>query len=125
MCPTNAIPESFGLIDHDRCIPLWNETERPFPSCIPVTAHNALIGCAICQMKCPANADYRKMIPVLRTLTETETEAILNGTWSDTFRSILDSILSFEDEEHLKAWAPLITRNLAAFLEAKGVTITT
>jgi len=76
-CPNGCISEDNVMIDIDRCITLYNEAEGVFPEWIKPEAHNALIGCILCQKRCPENAEVMKDVRVLEEITEEETEAIL------------------------------------------------
>ncbi len=61
-CPGQAIPKSERfIINIERCIPLYNEIPEKIPEWIPSSAHNALMGCMICQKNCPGN---KKALPL-------------------------------------------------------------
>lgn len=115
-CLSGALPYDFGLVDADRCVTLWNETERDFPESIPAGTHNALVGCVLCQACCPGNAGFMDSALILPEMTGEETGLLLSGEWSPGLRALLSRILSTDDEELLRAWAPLARRNLAAFI---------
>ena len=117
-CPTGAIPPAFGPIDVDRCVPLWNETDRDLPAGFPPGASNALVGCLACQRPCPANGPYFASAAVLPELSEEETRLVLQAEWQPALREVLSRVLSYEDEDTLRAWAPVLRRNLTAFLRA-------
>lgn len=83
-CPTQAILEDRFLIRAERCITYLNEraSDRPFPYWVGEKAHNALVGCMICQRVCPydkgALRDFKEGV----TLSEQET-AFLLGELND------------------------------------------
>ena len=78
-CPTGAIREEEFVIDISKCIPLYNEIPGIFPSWIPKTAHNALMGCLKCQLPCPGNHKALKRICNLEGMNEEETQMILDS----------------------------------------------
>ncbi len=78
-CPLQVIPKSNNfIVDIESCITLFNEIPGIIPERFPKTIHNALIGCMICQRKCPGNrksihlVEYREDIPedVVQTILE-------------------------------------------------------
>ncbi|HQN22892.1 MAG TPA: 4Fe-4S double cluster binding domain-containing protein [Thermotogota bacterium] len=76
-CPNGCISEDDVLIDVNRCITLYNEADGDFPEWINPEAHNALMGCLLCQRLCPENLEVMKEVRVLEEISEEETEAIL------------------------------------------------
>jgi epoxyqueuosine reductase len=78
-CPTGAIRSQDFVIDPARCLTLYNELPAPMPSWVPATAHNALVGCLKCQLRCPANEDVRTRTVDLGEVPEAETAALLSG----------------------------------------------
>jgi len=78
-CPTGAIREDEFVIDISKCIPLYNEIPGIFPPWIPKNAHNALMGCLKCQLKCPGNHRAIKEVYILEGLNEEETQMILDS----------------------------------------------
>ncbi|HAP44105.1 MAG: hypothetical protein A2004_03940 [Spirochaetes bacterium GWC1_61_12] len=115
-CPTRAIPDPFGQIKVERCLPLWNETDRDLPADIPATAANALMGCVLCQRQCPINAvAWAKPLP-LAPLTEAETALLLGDVWNDQVRALLARIVNQDDAAELQLWHPRLRRNLADFI---------
>ncbi len=72
VCPTGAIDPDRLLIHAERCLTFANETagEQPgdskgdaagesWPSWVPASAHNCILGCLECQRSCPANPPLR------------------------------------------------------------------
>lgn len=118
-CPTGAIPAQAGPICVDRCVPLWNELDRDLPASFPTHVSNALVGCLACQCCCPANDDYFAEAEWLPELTEAETGLLLQGTWQPALRDLLARILSYREEDTLREMAPVLRRNLAAYLRAE------
>ncbi len=116
LCPTSAIRDDRILLHVDRCLTLANETPGPWPSWVPPSAHNALIGCLACQRICPAN-------PALPTadsgvvFDEAETDVLLaesgrTGPLWASIRRKLEVLGRSYDEE-------VVGRNLKAFLHAR------
>jgi epoxyqueuosine reductase len=118
-CPTGAIPETFGPIHVDRCVPLWNETDRSLPEHFPPEAYHALVGCLACQRPCPANGSYFASAELLPELSEGETRLLLED-WQPALKEVLSRLLSHHDEETLREWAPVLRRNLSAYLQAEA-----
>ena len=58
-CPNHVILEDRFLIRAERCLTYLNEkpSDRPLPDWVREEAHNALVGCMICQRVCPYNKD--------------------------------------------------------------------
>ncbi|UCG00645.1 MAG: FeS-binding protein [Candidatus Heimdallarchaeota archaeon] len=63
-CPTNAITEKRFLIHAERCLTYLNEQPGhvQFPNWVSHAAHNCLVGCLRCQMKCPENRKIKNWI---------------------------------------------------------------
>lgn len=78
-CPTGAICEDRVLLDADRCLTFANEQPGSWPAWVEPTAHHALLGCLLCQRRCPENPE----LPVEETgvmFTRGETDALLAGS---------------------------------------------
>ena len=88
-CPTQAIQEDRFLIRAERCLTYLNErpSDRPFPDWVGKEAHNALVGCMICQRVCPydkgALRDFKEGV----TFSEQET-AFLLGEFNDQYLGV-------------------------------------
>ncbi len=120
-CPTRSIPDDFGLINVDTCIPLWNETDRDAPDTIPRSAHNALMGCVLCQKDCPENKQYYKPKVTLSEINEEALGQFLAGTWNETTRKILAEVIVYDEDEGLKEYLPILRRNLNNFIASGRV----
>jgi epoxyqueuosine reductase QueG len=103
----------------DRCVPLWNETDRPLPEDFPPEASNALVGCLACQRCCPANGAYFASAEHLSALSEQETRLLLSD-WQPALKDLLARVLSWDNEETLREWAPVLRRNLASYLQSES-----
>ncbi len=118
-CQTGAITTGRFVIDVDRCLPLYNEVAGEIPEWVPKNAHDSLIGCMRCQLKCPANRDVIARGIQLDDLTETEAAAILNGVADDDAESALCDKLRVSTPETLSADLPVFSRNLRALIAAQ------
>lgn len=77
-CPTGAIKEDSILIDAHKCLTYFNESPGIFPVWIDDTAHNSLVGCLLCQDKCPQNKKFINNFCEYDSLNENELPEILN-----------------------------------------------
>ncbi|RDE13814.1 MAG: hypothetical protein C4K47_05710 [Candidatus Thorarchaeota archaeon] len=115
-CPNGCITEQKFVINVDKCLPLYNEVEGQFPEWMPASAHNALMGCMRCQLKCPANRDALKSSVRFEDITEEETAAILEGTVDERLlRSLSEKLRGFSPTTSLGEF-PVLTRNLRALI---------
>jgi len=80
-CPTNAIDEDRFLLHAERCLTFLNEfpSDRPFPSSIRPSMHNAIVGCMRCQHVCPYNKEVRDWTVEGEEFSEKETGYLLKG----------------------------------------------
>ncbi len=115
-CPNGCISEDNAMIDVDRCITLYNEAEGVFPEWIKPEAHNALIGCILCQKLCPENAKVMKEARVLEEITEEETEAILAETAEGELMERVSQKLSRFTAANAES-RKIFSRNLRVLLE--------
>ncbi len=115
-CPTGAIGADRVLLRAQRCLTLINENPGAWPTWVPASAHQCLVGCLACQEVCPHNP----ALPVTDTgvrFSEEETAAILGGApepgmpvW-DSIRAKLAALGRLDD-------APVVGRNLRALIDA-------
>jgi len=116
-CPTRAIRESDFVIDPAKCITLYNELPDPMPDWIPVSAHNALVGCLKCQLTCPGDEDVIKDFWDLGEVSEAETAALLSGKiGAATERSLKAKLQRIGGGDNL----PYIARNLKLVMDARS-----
>ncbi len=93
LCPTGAIKNDQFLIDNSRCISLYNEIPRkPFPEWIPLSAHNMLYDCLICQQSCPMNIGHVKIADKVVSFDEDETATFLSGAVESISPSSLEKL---------------------------------
>ncbi len=115
-CPTGAVRENEFVIDISKCIPLYNEVPGIFPSWIPKTAHNALMGCLKCQLKCPGNHKALKEISILEGMNEDETQMILDGNIpKENLEEVCLKLKMFEPKD-AEYFLPTVSRNLKAII---------
>ncbi len=114
-CPTRAIDGDRVLLHAERCLTVINENPGAWPSWVPASAHECLIGCLRCQRFCPANAQLRVEQSGV-TFTEAETAALLadaprtGAVWTG-IREKLEGLGRPYDE-------PVLARNLRALVGA-------
>ena len=117
-CPTHAISDARFVIDVERCISLYNEIAGEIPVWIPVSAHNALIGCMRCQLRCPANREVLSRTVELENLTESETTSILECAENEDMVRALCKKLKVSTPEAVRIDLPVFSRNLKMLLKA-------
>jgi epoxyqueuosine reductase QueG len=91
--------------------------EHPFPEWMPATAHNAIVGCTICQDVCPLNIKYRNDITELMDFSEEETGLLLAGIKEEQLpEGLKDKLNNIEMLGYLEA----LSRNLKVLLCISG-----
>jgi epoxyqueuosine reductase len=95
-CPNEVIVEDRFLVQAELCLSYLNErpSDRPFPEWVQKNAHNALVGCMICQSVCPYD---RKVLGDLgrgEVFSEGETALLLGGRYDETMAIEIDRKLS-------------------------------
>ena len=95
-CPTGAISGDRFLIDNKRCLTHFNEAGRDahFPDWIPLSVHNALYGCNLCQLECPVNKPYLGNTIELAAFDAAETEMLYAGKPFKSFPGNLQQKIS-------------------------------
>ncbi len=110
--------EAFGrfLLHAGRCIVFHNEKPSavPFPSWLDPAWHNCLVGCLLCQGKCPENRDFAGACQEGATFSPGETELLLAGTSLDRMPAPLAKKLEAFD---LASLLEVLPRNLKALIE--------
>jgi len=76
-CPTGAIEEGRVLLHAERCLTLANENPGQWPPWIGPKAHHCLLGCLLCQLRCPENPRL-KLETTGVAFTREETQALLS-----------------------------------------------
>lgn len=115
-CQTGAIRGDPFVIDAGKCVTLYNEISGEFPDWIPISAHNALMGCMACQGHCPANKVVMNRPIHLEDITENETMAILQGNINEDGLKVLNRKLSGYSPTASMDYFPIFTRNLRVLL---------
>lgn len=116
LCPSGAIARDRFLLHGERCIVFHNEKPWtvPFPSWLDPAWHNCLIGCLLCQAKCPENRAIAGNCRKGAELTAGETELVLAGTPLDRMPASLAKKLEAHD---LASLLEVLPRNLKALSE--------
>ncbi|MGD1060089.1 MAG: 4Fe-4S double cluster binding domain-containing protein [Methanomassiliicoccales archaeon] len=117
MCPTRSISTERFLIHAETCLTNLNEMEadKPFPSYVRPEMHNAIVGCMVCQMKCPEDRKFVGFIEDRRGFNEEETRYLMKGDFSDERKAK-------EMEEKLTEVGidlSIFPRNLVALVESE------
>jgi epoxyqueuosine reductase len=95
-CPNHVISEDRFLVRAERCLTYLNErpSDQPFPGWVQENAHNALVGCMICQRVCPYD---RKVLGDLgrgEVFSEEETALLLGGPCDEAMSIEVDRKLT-------------------------------
>jgi epoxyqueuosine reductase len=113
-CPTGAIRTDRFLIDNEKCLSYFNETEGELPEWIPISVHHCLYDCLKCQINCPMNKEYVNNVTGPIKFSENETDILLSGSPFESFSPTLkykSKILGLDD------WLGAIPRNLNILFE--------
>ena len=113
-CPTGAITNDQFLLRAEKCLTYYNESEHSFPEWIKSEWHNCLIGCMMCQNKCPLNKDYIHNIENVVNFSEKETLEILRNTPRNQLSTSTTEKLK---KINLFSEYNLLGRNLSALIE--------
>jgi epoxyqueuosine reductase len=119
-CPTGAIRKDNFVIDVEKCITLYNELEGDLPEWIPDNAHNALMGCLLCQSSCPANHEAIRSIGYLDEITEDETRQFLSGNPDEAVMRSISKKLKLPYMPGAKDVYDTFRRNLSLLLPKAG-----
>lgn len=115
-CPTNAITSERFLLHAERCITYLNEKPGHvlFPDWFNSSWHNCLVGCLLCQEKCPSNKGFLQWIEQGAVFSERETSMILDGIPKEHLPSQLINKLRKHD---MLYFFNVIHRNLTSHLQ--------
>jgi epoxyqueuosine reductase len=116
LCPTGAIAQDRFLLHGERCIVFHNEKPWtvPFSSWVDPARHNCLVGCLLCQAKCPENRAVAGNCRKGAEFTTGETELILAGTSLDRMPA---SLAKKPEAYDLESLLEVLPRNLLALAE--------
>jgi epoxyqueuosine reductase len=116
-CPGGAISGDRFLIDVHRCITLYNEVEGELPDWIPVSAHNAFLGCMKCQLPCPANRVPIKCMSQLEDITEDETHQFIGGNPDQNVILSVSQKLKIPSLIEYREMVEVASRNIKSLLQ--------
>jgi epoxyqueuosine reductase len=117
VCPTGCIPYDGKLIDATRCLSYFNEHEEEWPEWLSPLGHNSLVGCMLCQERCPANRVHLRMPPVVAEFDRDETNWILRDLPAEQLPAGVRAKLAALD---LEDYSTVLGRNLRALVEASA-----
>ena len=115
-CPTGAIRKDEFIIDVEKCVTLYNETDAPFPDDMAKSVHNSLMGCMKCQEKCPYNSKVIKNPTILEDINEKETKLILTGKWDEKIMKSVTGKLNNYYPATDEKYFPIFTKNLGVLI---------
>lgn len=114
-CPTGAISSERFLLHAEKCLVFHNERapEIPFPEWIDPSAHNAVVGCMICQQYCPEDKPFLNWFEGNETFSDEETLQILEGIPFEELNSVTKEKL---ERLELVDYYKMLPRNLRVLL---------
>jgi len=115
VCPTGCIPYDGKIIDAERCLTYRNEHEGEWPEGLDPQGHNCLVGCLLCQERCPVDRVYIGLAKVVQEFDREETEWILRDLPADQLPVGLRAKLAALDMEE---YSTVLGRNLRALVAA-------
>jgi epoxyqueuosine reductase len=115
VCPTGCIPYDGKIIDAERCLTSYNENERDWPEGLDPLGHNALVGCTLCQERCPVDRVYFGVPKLVAEFDRDETEWILRDLPADHLPPTVRAKLATLD---IESYSSVLGRNLRALVAA-------
>jgi epoxyqueuosine reductase len=115
VCPTGCIPYDGKVIDAERCLTYFNEHEGEWPEGIDPKGHNCLVGCLLCQERCPVDRVYVRIPRVVAEFDRDETEWILRDLPADQLPAEVRMKLAALD---MAEYSTVLGRNLRALVAA-------
>lgn len=114
-CPNHVISEDRFLIRAERCLTYLNEkpSDRPFPDWVRKEAHNALVGCMICQRVCPYDKDALRDINEGVAFSEKETSLLLGEINDESLGAKVEAKLGMVGMDR-----SIFPRNLKVLIES-------
>ncbi len=76
-CPTRTIDGKRFLINAERCLTAYTESDEGFPEWIDPNWQKSLLGCFACQQACPANQAFIERVEFEMEFSEEDTRALL------------------------------------------------
>jgi epoxyqueuosine reductase len=76
-CPTGAISGERFLINAERCLTAYTESDKGFPEWVDPNWQKSLLGCFACQQACPANQAFLGRVEFEIEFSEEDTRALL------------------------------------------------
>ena len=115
VCPTGCIPYDGKVIDAERCLTYYNEHEGGWPEGLDPEGHNCLVGCLLCQERCPVDRVYVRIPKVEAEFDREATEWILRDLPAEQLPAGVRAKLATLDMEE---YSTVLGRNLRALTAA-------
>jgi epoxyqueuosine reductase len=115
VCPTGCIPYDGVIIEAERCLTYFNEHEGEWPEGVDPKGHNCLVGCLLCQERCPVDRVYLRLPKLVAEFDREETEWILRDLPADRLPAGVRAKLAALDMEE---YSTVLGRNLRALVAA-------
>ncbi len=117
VCPTGCIPYDGQVIDAERCLTFYNEHEGEWPDDLDPMGHNCLVGCVLCQERCPVDRVYLRIPKVVAEFDHEETRWILCDLPAEQLPAELRAkLVAIEMDEY----STVLGRNLRALAAASA-----
>ena len=117
-CPTDCMTRGEMVIDAGRCLTLYNEAPGDFPNFILPSMHHALMGCLMCQRRCPENEWIPETTTAGSDVSESETKNILRGKPEPALLESLRRRLGLFPAVSQDDFLPILKRNLGALIRS-------
>jgi epoxyqueuosine reductase len=115
VCPTGCIPYDGQVIDAERCLTFINEHEGDWPEGLDPRGHNCLVGCLLCQERCPVDRVYVRIPKLVAEFDREETGWILRDLPAEQLPAGVRAKLAALDMED---YSTVLGRNLGALVAA-------
>jgi epoxyqueuosine reductase len=115
VCPTGCIPYDGQVIDAELCLTYHNEHEGDWPEGLDPQGHNCLVGCLLCQERCPVDRVYVRIPKLVAEFDREETDWILRDLPAEQLPAGARAKLAALDMEE---YSTVLGRNLRALVAA-------
>lgn len=109
-CPSGALSRDSRLMRSDRCLNYATEYPERCGDWFDMAWQKELLGCLACQLRCPANREYKKWMEDGPTLSEAETRELVGSIQCG---AVSDSLLAKLGGDDIKPYLGVMARRVA------------